>query len=227
MLNGLCSFKYLYLKLSSLFISERRWEKCWNWVSNGALSFYVLQKIDQRGTSFSSSAKELNTQSELGIFYSLRIWWYSQKFYSTHYPIGSVVCFACLFLSIYPFKIKRNVYWLQQLYSLFDPVHGAEKLEQQTLSPEEVDTLELNFLAYLFQVLLLVVTVSHCYHLLRWEFFLFPFLGLQTLMLCWVVPIQLYIISFLLGYAFHIISNGMIIQGIISNVISYILIYGL
>ncbi|CBI21263.3 hypothetical protein VitviT2T_022120 [Vitis vinifera] len=42
---------------------------------------------------------------------------------------------------------------MMQLYSLFDPVHGAEKLEQQTLSPEEVDTLELNFLAYLFQMM--------------------------------------------------------------------------
>lgn len=101
MLNGLCSFKYLYLKLSSLFISERRWEKCWNWVSNGALSFYVLQKIDQRGTSFSSSAKELNTQSELGIFYSLRIWWYSQKFYSTHIPLVLwFVLLVCFFLYI-------------------------------------------------------------------------------------------------------------------------------
>ncbi|GAB4848620.1 hypothetical protein Ancab_003326 [Ancistrocladus abbreviatus] len=40
-----------------------------------------------------------------------------------------------------------------QLYSLFDPVHGAQKLEQQHLSPEEIDTLEQNFLAYLFQVM--------------------------------------------------------------------------
>jgi hypothetical protein len=42
---------------------------------------------------------------------------------------------------------------LQQLYSLFDPVHGAQKLEQQNLSPEEIDVLEQNFLMYLFQVL--------------------------------------------------------------------------
>lgn len=115
--------------------------------------------------------------------YTIRAWYILQfedmmvfsEILQHSYPIGSVVCFACLFLSIYPFKIKRNVYWLQQLYSLFDPVHGAEKLEQQTLSPEEVDTLELNFLAYLFQVLLLVVTVSHCYHLLRGIFFFFHF----------------------------------------------------
>ncbi|XVE84250.1 hypothetical protein DITRI_Ditri16bG0155600 [Diplodiscus trichospermus] len=42
---------------------------------------------------------------------------------------------------------------LMQLYSLFDPVHGAQKLQQQNLSPEEVDTLEQNFLTYLFQVM--------------------------------------------------------------------------
>ncbi|KAI4348390.1 hypothetical protein L6164_009119 [Bauhinia variegata] len=42
---------------------------------------------------------------------------------------------------------------LMQLYSLFDPVSGAEKLEQQKLSSEEIDVLEQNFLKYLFQVM--------------------------------------------------------------------------
>ncbi|XP_012483328.1 uncharacterized protein LOC105798008 isoform X3 [Gossypium raimondii] len=42
---------------------------------------------------------------------------------------------------------------LMQLYSLFDPVHGAQKLQQQNLSSEEVDVLEQNFLTYLFQVM--------------------------------------------------------------------------
>ncbi|XP_022751832.1 uncharacterized protein LOC111300466 [Durio zibethinus] len=42
---------------------------------------------------------------------------------------------------------------LMQLYSLFDPVYGAQKLQQQNLSPEEVDILEQNFLTYLFQVM--------------------------------------------------------------------------
>ncbi|GFY85149.1 aminopeptidase [Actinidia rufa] len=42
---------------------------------------------------------------------------------------------------------------LMQLYSLFDPVHGAQKLEQQNLSTEEIDVLEQNFLTYLFQVM--------------------------------------------------------------------------
>ncbi|OWM71386.1 uncharacterized protein LOC116194183 [Punica granatum] len=42
---------------------------------------------------------------------------------------------------------------LMQLYSLFDPQHGAQKLEQQKLSPEEIDVLEQNFLTYLFQVM--------------------------------------------------------------------------
>ncbi|KAL5581474.1 hypothetical protein UlMin_013916 [Ulmus minor] len=42
---------------------------------------------------------------------------------------------------------------LMQLYSLFDPINGAQKLEQQNLSSEEVDVLEQNFLTYLFQVM--------------------------------------------------------------------------
>lgn len=55
-------------------------------------------------------------------------------------------------------SIIRAWYFLQfedlmQLYSLFDPVYGNEKLEQQNLSSAEVDVLEQNFLAYLFQVM--------------------------------------------------------------------------
>ncbi|GER33085.1 hypothetical protein STAS_09182 [Striga asiatica] len=42
---------------------------------------------------------------------------------------------------------------LMQLYSLFDPVHGTQKLEQQRLSSDEIDVLEQNFLRYLFQVM--------------------------------------------------------------------------
>ncbi|XP_040370843.1 uncharacterized protein LOC112186323 isoform X2 [Rosa chinensis] len=42
---------------------------------------------------------------------------------------------------------------LMQLYSLFDPVHGAQRLEQQKLDDEEIDVLEQNFLMYLFQVM--------------------------------------------------------------------------
>ncbi|XP_022934332.1 uncharacterized protein LOC111441529 [Cucurbita moschata] len=42
---------------------------------------------------------------------------------------------------------------LLHLYSLFDPIHGARKLEQQNLSPEETDSLEQKFLGKLFQVM--------------------------------------------------------------------------
>lgn len=42
---------------------------------------------------------------------------------------------------------------LMQLYSLFDPIHGAQKLDQQHLSEEEIDVLEKNFLTCLFQVM--------------------------------------------------------------------------
>jgi len=41
---------------------------------------------------------------------------------------------------------------LQELFALFDPVHGAKKLQQQNFSPEEIDMLEQNFLSYFFQV---------------------------------------------------------------------------
>lgn len=41
---------------------------------------------------------------------------------------------------------------MQQLYSLFDPVNGEKRLEQQNLTPDEIDTLEFNFITYLFQV---------------------------------------------------------------------------
>ncbi|KAK6256183.1 hypothetical protein SCA6_017488 [Theobroma cacao] len=42
---------------------------------------------------------------------------------------------------------------LMQLFALFEPVHGAQKLEQQNLSPEEIDDLEQNFLSYLFEMM--------------------------------------------------------------------------
>ncbi|GAB2225930.1 hypothetical protein Droror1_Dr00021707 [Drosera rotundifolia] len=42
---------------------------------------------------------------------------------------------------------------MMQLYSLFDPIHGATKLEQQNLSPDEVDVLEQKFLEYVFKVM--------------------------------------------------------------------------
>nr|XP_010942348.1 uncharacterized protein LOC105060376 [Elaeis guineensis] len=42
---------------------------------------------------------------------------------------------------------------LMQLYSLFDPVHGGQKLEQQQLPPKQIDVLELSFLNYFFQIM--------------------------------------------------------------------------
>lgn len=46
----------------------------------------------------------------------------------------------------------KRILSLQQLYSLFDPVHGGQKLEQQQLPSKEIDVLELNFVNYFFQV---------------------------------------------------------------------------
>ncbi|XP_062196963.1 uncharacterized protein LOC133899934 isoform X2 [Phragmites australis] len=42
---------------------------------------------------------------------------------------------------------------LLQLYSLFDPVYGKKSLEQQNMTSNEIETLELNFLTYLFQIM--------------------------------------------------------------------------
>ncbi|KAK1258959.1 hypothetical protein QJS04_geneDACA021779 [Acorus gramineus] len=42
---------------------------------------------------------------------------------------------------------------LMQLYTLFDPIHGGKRLEQQKLQPEEVDVLEQNFLTDFFKVM--------------------------------------------------------------------------
>ncbi|XP_052135509.1 uncharacterized protein LOC127754087 [Oryza glaberrima] len=42
---------------------------------------------------------------------------------------------------------------LMQLYALFDPVNGVKSLEQQSLTPDEIETLELNFLTYMFQIM--------------------------------------------------------------------------
>jgi hypothetical protein len=42
---------------------------------------------------------------------------------------------------------------LMQLYTLFDPVTGGKRLEQQSLTPEDIETLEFNFMTYLFQVM--------------------------------------------------------------------------
>ncbi|CAH8358565.1 unnamed protein product [Eruca vesicaria subsp. sativa] len=42
---------------------------------------------------------------------------------------------------------------LMQLYSLFEPVRGAHRLQQQNLSPDEIDVLEHQFLQHLFEVM--------------------------------------------------------------------------
>ncbi|MCD7468595.1 hypothetical protein HAX54_006959 [Datura stramonium] len=42
---------------------------------------------------------------------------------------------------------------LMGLYALFDPVHGAQTLDQQKLSEDDIDELEQSFLKYLFQVM--------------------------------------------------------------------------
>ncbi|KAK2665997.1 hypothetical protein Ddye_004571 [Dipteronia dyeriana] len=42
---------------------------------------------------------------------------------------------------------------LMQLYAFFEPVYGASKLNQQNLTPDDIDCLEQNFLNYLFEVM--------------------------------------------------------------------------
>ena len=61
---------------------------------------------------------------------------------------------STLFGKVYQWWIStlKRLLSLQQLYSLFDPVHGGQKLEQQQLPPKQIDVLELSFLNYFFQV---------------------------------------------------------------------------
>ncbi|KAL6654163.1 hypothetical protein ACP70R_007628 [Stipagrostis hirtigluma subsp. patula] len=42
---------------------------------------------------------------------------------------------------------------LMQLYALFDPVNGEKSLEQQGMTSDEIERLELTFLTYLFQIM--------------------------------------------------------------------------
>ncbi|KAF2322979.1 hypothetical protein GH714_032592 [Hevea brasiliensis] len=42
---------------------------------------------------------------------------------------------------------------LMQLYALFEPIYGANKLEQQNLTPEDIDICEQKFLSCLFEVM--------------------------------------------------------------------------
>ncbi|KAL6890217.1 hypothetical protein ACP4OV_008980 [Aristida adscensionis] len=42
---------------------------------------------------------------------------------------------------------------LMQLYALFDPVYGQKSLEQQSMTTDEIERLELTFLTYLFQIM--------------------------------------------------------------------------
>ncbi|GJN25476.1 hypothetical protein PR202_gb13306 [Eleusine coracana subsp. coracana] len=42
---------------------------------------------------------------------------------------------------------------MQQLYALFDPANGEKSMEQQSMTSNEIESLELNFLTYLFQIM--------------------------------------------------------------------------
>ncbi|KAK3119064.1 hypothetical protein QOZ80_9BG0713050 [Eleusine coracana subsp. coracana] len=42
---------------------------------------------------------------------------------------------------------------LMQLYALFDPANGEKSMEQQSMTSNEIESLELNFLTYLFQIM--------------------------------------------------------------------------
>lgn len=42
---------------------------------------------------------------------------------------------------------------MMQLYTLFDPIRGGQTLDQQNLSPEQIDVSEMDFLSYFFQMM--------------------------------------------------------------------------
>lgn len=91
------------------------------------------------------------------IEYTVRAW-YNLQFED----LMVVTLFLFIFYLLRAFSpnfVLMAFYYLQQLYSLFDPVHGAQKLQQQNLTSQEIDVLEQNFLAYLFQVLISLTCV--------------------------------------------------------------------
>ena len=95
--------------------------------------------------------------------YTIRAWYHLQfhdmNVRRVYYPYKCCVCWfefiittiSRVFSASMIFDLFRLVL-LQELFALFDPVHGAKKLQQQNFSSEEVDMLEQNFLSYFFRV---------------------------------------------------------------------------
>jgi hypothetical protein len=95
--------------------------------------------------------------------YTIRAWYHLQfddmMVRKVYYPYKCSVCWFEFMLTTISrvlsvsmiFDLFRLVI-LQELFALFDPVHGAKKLQQQNFSSEEIDMLEQNFLSYFFRV---------------------------------------------------------------------------
>lgn len=93
----------------------------------------------------------MNPPFELGIFFSLRISWF------LFLLLYTTITFTSLVIIVFVNQTNTYVSSLfiaQHLYALFDPIHGARKLEQQKLSPEQIDDFELSFLTHLMKVLI-------------------------------------------------------------------------
>lgn len=73
------------------------------------------------------------------------------KFFAT-FSLHPFMTFPFRFNSSLRILIQLPWIVLQYLHSLFDPVHGATKLEQQNLTPEDIDYSEEKFLTDLLQV---------------------------------------------------------------------------
>ena len=109
-------------------------------------------------TSSSSCARRWSTPSGPGTSSSSKISWQAFSL-SPSFRQCLVLCLVARGLRMVPCVINCLLlcFWLlQQLYSLFDPVTGGKRLEQQSLTPEEIETLEFNFMTYLFQVVLVL-----------------------------------------------------------------------
>jgi hypothetical protein len=101
--------------------------------------------------------------------YTIRAWYLLQFEDLMVLVIFSLCLFKlCIAITSSNQDVLTFILCLQQLYSLFDPVSGAKKLEQQNLSPTEIDVLEQNFLTYLFQVLHLFFMSFLCFRSGGW-----------------------------------------------------------
>lgn len=125
-----------------------------NSINTAVFFFFLFEEHQSDKEEFLKLCKRIE--------YTIRAWYHLQfddmMVRKVYYPYKCSVCWFEFMLSTISrvfismiFDLFRLVL-LQELFALFDPVHGAKKLQQQNFLSEEIDTLEQNFLSYFFRV---------------------------------------------------------------------------